>query len=736
MAPPIAHTRNRLGNRQDLVDHLTLVADMAATFAMPFGADKLAWLAGMLHDIGKFNPAFQQYLLDAEANPTARARGPDHKGAGALLAAQINAEALVFLVAGHHGGLHALSDLKGRLKDYAADPAVQAAIAEAQTALTGLPVTVSASYPAFVMTESEREFCIRMLFSALVDADFLDTERHFSPEVAQQRNAYPSLATLEEQFLADQQRLIALATTGETTDVHNHLNSLRDNVYQACLAAAPLSPGFFRLTVPTGGGKTRSSLAFALRHANMHGLRRVIYALPFITITEQTTDVFGGIFGADAILEHHSGVTPQDAQNPTPKEVIQRLAAENWDASLIVTTTVQLFESLMARGTSRCRKLHNIAGSVIILDEAQALPVTLLTPILDALRQLISHYQVTVVLCTATQPALDSEHAGFPAIEGIREIVPNPERLFTALKRVEYHWPGDGVRLSWNEIAELMQSERQALTIVNTRKDALALLAALAEDADDGVFHLSTWMCGAHRRLVLERVRQRLLAGLLCRLVSTQLIEAGVDIDFPLVLRALGPLDSIVQAAGRCNRNGLLPTPGRVIIFEPADGGLPPGPYRTATDVTRGLPASLDLHDPAIYRLYFERYYRRTDHDARQIQRLRQALDYPEVALKFRMIDDDTTPVIIGEYEEEGGIRPAHAPLAAVRRNPSLARHHLRALQPYIVNLRQSDLKRALQRGLAEEMAELPGLYLWRAGYDQTRGIDPNGYLDADGLVI
>ena len=572
-----------------------------------------------------------------------------------------------------------------------------------------------------------------MLFSALVDADFLDTERHFSPDASLQRSTYPSLATLEESLLSDQQRLMGNSRVISTTHAHDRLNKLRNEVYQACLTSAQLTPGFFRLTVPTGGGKTRSSLAFALRHANTHGLRRVIYALPFITITEQTTDVFRGIFGDDAILEHHSGVTPQDAQNPTPQEVIQRLAAENWDAPLIVTTTVQLFESLMARGTSRCRKLHNIAGSVIILDEAQALPATLLTPILDALRQLVSHYQVTVVLCTATQPALDSEHAGFPAIEGIREIVPNPERLFIALKRVEYHWPDDGVRLSWDEVAALMRAERQALAIVNTRKDALALLTALE---DDGAFHLSTWMCGAHRRLVLERVRQRLLAVLPCRLVSTQLIEAGVDIDFPLVLRALGPLDSIVQAAGRCNRNGLLPTLGRVIIFDPAEGGLPPGPYRTATDVTRGLPANLDLHDPAIYRLYFERYYRHTDHDARQIQRLRQALDYPKVALKFRMIDDNTSPVVIAEYEEEGGIRPAHAPLAALRRNPALVRHHLRALQPYIVNLRQSDLKRALQRGLVEEMAELPGLYLWRAAYDQARGIDPNGYLDADELVI
>lgn len=725
---PIAHTRNRQGQRQDLIEHLNQVADMAASFAKSFGAERLAWLAGMLHDIGKFNPAFQQYLLDAEANPGKHNRGPDHKGAGAYLAAQLNTDSLAFLIAGHHGGLHALSDLKVRLKEYGTDQSVQSAIAAAQATMSGIQTPHVAPYPAFVQTESEGEFFIRMLFSALVDADFLDTENHFSSHLGAQRAVFPGLLVLDQQFLADQQAL----TNQAAGSANDQLNTLRHEVYEACLGAASLTPGFFRLTVPTGGGKTRSSLAFALRHANMHGLRRIIYALPFITITEQTTEVFRGIFGDQAVLEHHSGVVPRDPDNPTPQEVVSRLAAENWDAPLIVTTTVQFFESLMARGTSRCRKLHNVAGSVIILDEAQALPTTLLTPILDVLRQLVAHYRVTVVLCTATQPALDSVHAGFPAIEGIREIVPDPKRLFAALRRVEYQWPSDGARLTWEDVAVTMRSEQQALAIVNTRKDALTLFVALD---DPEAHHLSTWMCGAHRRHVLERVRQQLRAGRPCRLISTQLIEAGVDIDFPLVLRALGPLDSIVQAAGRCNRNGLLPAPGRVIIFDP-EGGLPPGPYRTATDVTRGLPTDMDLHDPAIYRLYFERFYRHTDHDERQIQPLREAFNYPEVVKRFHLIDDDTSPVVIIGYEEEGGNRPAEVPLAALRQNPALARHYLRALQPYIVNLRHFELQRALQHGLVEEMAELPGLYVWHGQYDEVRGLDPNGYLDAGGLVV
>lgn len=724
----IAHTRNRQGKQQELSDHSQQVADNAASFAMPFGGEKLAYLAGILHDIGKFNPAFQHYLLEAEKNPQAHLRGPDHKGAGACLARTLGMNDLSFLVAGHHGGLPAKKELQEWLREREADPAVHEAIGRAQNALLALQPVTPLALPSYVRTELEEELFLRMLFSALVDADYLDTERHFNVDKAEARDGFLRLADLRPSFEANQREL-----TGKARD---RVNGVRDEVYRACLNAALLPRGFFRLTVPTGGGKTRSSLAFALKHTQQHNLRRIIYAIPFTSITDQTAGEFRKIFGERAILEHHSAVALKDQDKPTEQEIQAQLAAENWDASLIVTTTVQLFESLMARSTSACRKLHNIAGSVIILDEVQTLPTNLLAPILDVLSQLVAHYQVTVVLCTATQPALETvAPAGFAELENIREIVPNPAHLFAGLKRVEYSWSPDGEVWSWERVSATMREERQALAIVNTRKDAMALLAALD---DPEALHLSTWMCGAHRKRVLAEARVRLQGGVPCRLVSTQVIEAGVDVSFPLVLRALGPLDSIVQAAGRCNRNGELPVPGRVIVFEPEDGGMPPGSYRIGTGETRRIMRmdGFDFHDPAVYRCYFERYYDKVDPDEKKIQPLRRAFDYPEVAAAFQMIGEDTLPAIVERYEEGGGVQPASGLLEKLLKDPGHRRERFRALQPYMVSLRRSEMVRAEKRGLAEVVTEMPGLYVWRGEYDPVRGIDPNGYIDAAHLVV
>jgi CRISPR-associated endonuclease/helicase Cas3 len=723
----LAHSKNTQGHRHDLADHLRRVAEEAATFAAPFGGGQLAYLAGILHDIGKYNPAFQQYLADAEAHPKARQRGPDHKGAGACLAHELNLDGLAFLVNGHHGGLPSTDALKEWLRERAADPAVPAAIATARVELPMLQTPAIPAFPAFAGAPREAEFFLRLLFSALVDADFLDTERHFTIAKSTQRGGWPGLDALAAEFEANQERFIAAQQSSAT--IVAYVNELRQEVYRACLEAAALSPGFFRLTVPTGGGKTRSSLAFALRHARAHGLRRVIYAIPYTSITEQTADEFRAIFAdAHALLEHHSAIAPiEDDRNPTPEEMWARLAAENWDAPLVVTTTVQLFESLMAHSPSACRKLHRIAGSVVILDEAQALPTHLLSPILDALRQLVAHYGVSVVLCTATQPALD-EQSGFAGLPDIREIVPEPERLFAALKRVEYAWPREGEQMTWDQVTGAMRAEGQALAIVNTRANAVALLAALDDPA---ALHLSTWMCGAHRRAVLAEVRRRLAGGESCRLVSTQVIEAGVDVDFPLVLRAMAPLDSIVQAAGRCNRNGRLAM-GRVIVFVPEEERLPAGAYRTGTDVARGLlnTPGFDFHDPAVYRHYFEQLYQHVNRDVPGIQGLREHLNYPDVDKQFRMIAEDTVPVVV-EYEASGHTGQAKDLLERLEKEPANARRLLRALQPYMVSVRRRDVLRAVERGTAEEMKEVAGVYRWHGSYDPVRGIDPQGQLDA-----
>ena len=428
-------------------------------------------------------------------------------------------------------------------------------------------------------------------------------------------------------------------------------------------------------------------------------------------------DVYGGIFGAESVLEHHSAVTPHDDPSDplSYQEVWARLASQNWDAPIVVTTSVQLFESLFANRPSNCRKLHNIARSVVILDEVQTLPPELLTPILDVLQDLVNHYHVSVLLCTATQPALQ-DGPYLKGLSDVREIIADPTQYFAALQRVRYELPAPGERWTWERVAGEMQSADQGLAIVNTKQDALRLLDAIH---DPEAFHLSTLLCGAHRRDVLREIRQRLTAGGGCRVVSTQVVEAGVDLDFPLVLRALGPLDRIVQAAGRCNRQGRLPA-RRVVIFVPEEGALPPGGYKTGTDTALSLlnRPGADLHDPMLYRTYFERLYQAIDLDKKRIQDCREALDYPEVAQRFRLIEDNTAPIVVrpDNYRHE-----VDTLLNLLRRAEEPPRWLLRCLQPYIVGARTRLISEYHREGLLNEAA--PGVWEWLGQYDAVRGL-------------
>jgi CRISPR-associated endonuclease/helicase Cas3 len=724
-----AHSKNSAGHRQELQAHLQNVSILAANFAASIGASELARYAGLLHDIGKFNPAFQAYLMDAELHPSIKKRGPDHKGAGLVLANRLNLSPLAFLIMGHHGGLPSFAKLKEKLNECKDNSQVLEAIEAAKDIIPELCVAPANLIPTHISSEHEAELFIRLLFSALVDADFLDTEQHFTAGQVSRRNNGSSLSTLWQDFEVAQKKFSGCPLTT--------VNTIRNEVYQDCLKASELEPGFFRLTVPTGGGKTRSSLAFALRHAIKHELQHIIYAIPYTSITEQTATDFRMIFSdKQAVLEHHSGITtPDDPSNISPEEIWRRLASENWDAPLVVTTTVQLFESLMAYTTSKCRKLHNIAGSVIILDETQMLPTQLLRAILDILHQLVAHYGTTVVLCTATQPALH-QRIEFPGLTGIREIIPSPGEFFAKLKRVHYLWPQQGEKWTWQQVADRIGEEQQVLTIVNTRKDALKVLDALKlpnELNDPSVLHLSTYLCGAHRRVVLQEVRRRLKAGEPCRLISTQVIEAGVDIDFPLVLRAIGPLDRIAQAAGRCNREGKL-SAGLVIVFDPVEGGMPSGPYKIGTQTTRALLAdsTIDLDDPSVYLDYFERFYRYLNLDEYEVQAVRKSFDYPKVAEIFRLITDDTTPVVVS-YNVPGESGIVEYLLDGLQNRSIHTRDYLCSLQPYMVNLRPKELAYAQQHGLVVEI--LPGLWLWQGRYDAVRGIVSDSMPDPEIFV-
>jgi CRISPR-associated endonuclease/helicase Cas3 len=713
------------GEWHDLRRHLCCVADMARRFAAAFGGGDVAYWAGLWHDLGKYSDAWQTYLRASYAG--LKPNKVPHAMWGAAVVyralwgqaknrddwkAQEAWKDIALPIAGHHTGLAHGGKLGTAIEDFLGQhPRDLPVLARAAASLPQCPPA-----PTPDRRKTRRELFVRMILSAVVDADSLDTEQHDRPSVTQKRRGWPTIAELWDAFQRNQAAMIENA---EPTAV----NEVRREVYDACIDAAKCSRGFYRLRVPTGGGKTRSSLAFALKHAVEHDLRRVIVAIPYTSIVDQTADEYRRIFRdlrRAAVIEHHSQVPMSDEEEPDMNHMRRQLATENWDASLIVTTTVQLFESLFSNRRSQVRKLHNIAQSVIVLDEVQTLPPQLLEPTMDVLRALVDDYGVSIVFSTATQPALDRAYY-LKSLQDIDvgEIVPEYPRHFATLRRVEYEVKPEP--LTWGELADQVRREpadgvRQVMVVLNRRRDALAAIAALGETPD--VFHLSTLLCGAHRRTVLEEIRDRLRVDRPrpVRLISTQVIEAGVHIDFPEVWRVMGPLDRIVQAAGRCNREGIRPEKGRVVIFEAKEGGTPFGPYRTAIVKTRALlhrrPTD-DLHRPELYEEYFERLFGDLDLDDFGIQTLREELDYPEVSSRYRLINDKTVPVVV-PYGD--GMERLDAWLTA----PS--RHTWQGLQPFVVAVYERDAERLAEEGRIHRVKD--GLYRCAPGeYHQTFGL-------------
>ncbi len=707
----LAHTPHD-GERHLLIDHLRETAERARLNAEPFACGDVAYWLGALHDIGKANPAFQEYL-EAEAEGR-RGRSVPHSIWGAaliyrLLQADVSDgwKDIALPIMAHHGalpdgGLAEQTLLHFVNKNPEALEIMQAYLRNADLALPRISVCQ--------LTPHRREMRIRMMYSALVDADWLDTEKHFDPEQAAERSRYPDLSQLWTDLQAKQQDLFLQLEHDGTQDTT--VNRIRREVYEACLESAPGQPGVYRLTVPTGGGKTRSGIAFALRHALHNDLRRVIVAIPYTSIIDQTAQTYREIFGDAAVLEHHSQVPVPDKGEETSTAFRRmELATENWDAPLVVTTTVQLFESLFSNHKNRVRKLHNLANSVIVLDEVQTLPPELLSPILDGLCALVEDYGVSVVFSTATQPAFERGHhlTEFSELD-VREIVEDYPAHFTQLRRVTYERRPKPMK--WEDLADEIHPLDQALVVVNRRKDALALLDAVG--ADRRTFHLSTLLCPAHRREVLDEVRRRLRQQEPVRLISTQVVEAGVDLDFPIAYRTTGPLDRIVQVAGRCNREGREKC-GLVVIFEPADGGAPRGPYLKGIEKAKLLlhrhPIE-DLHDPGIFQEYFDMLYGDVDTDLKGIQASRAALAYPEVAKQFRLIADTTIPVVVPHRD---GVAKMQDWLA----NPS--RRTWQRLQPYVVSLWPYEATEFEHEGWLAAVSE--GLNLWKGKYDKIRGI-------------
>lgn len=723
----LAHIRDT-GEEHALEAHLSSVADLAASFAAVFGGGAQAEIAGLWHDLGKYADDFQRYLrgaagpeahveIDAEV---ASGKKVDHSSAGALHAARGSQEhglAIAFAIAGHHAGLADLPKLAGRLAKK--QPRLDAAIAGgAPASLLSRPIP---PLPAALLPANARdgdafrrfELFTRMLFSALCDADFLDTEAFFDASRAALRGAPVRMDQLAARLSEHVDQLAARAPDTE-------VNRARAEIREACRAGAAAPRGVFTLTVPTGGGKTLAAMEFALHHARAHGLHRVIVALPFTAILDQSADVYRRAVGAtegDAlVLEHHASL------DPARETAKSRVACENWDAPIIVTTNVQLLESLFARRTSKCRKLHNIVGSVIVLDEAQTLPRGLLAPTTDVLDALVRDYGCSLVLCTATQPALLRSQLGDAGLSAATEIVPDAAALADRLRRVEVDWSLAAEPIGYAALADHVASEPDALAIVHRRDDARSLVRAVdARTKDSTTLHLSALMCPAHRRARLAEIHARKARGAGTRVVATQLVEAGVDLDFPVVYRALAGLDSLAQAAGRCNREGKLGRPGSLRVFL-AETTPPPGILRQALAITRIMlrAGPLDLFAPETHTRFFSRLYGVGAHDDKRIQALRADRCFEQVADAYRVIEDDWSSPVVIPWDERA--RRAIAELD--RLGPSRVR--MRELQRVTVSVSRKDVEVWRRAGFVCDVADGAATVLVDASaYDDRFGLDP-----------
>lgn len=755
-----AHSaQDKLGNLlpyeywQTLQNHSVNVGEMAAEFARVFGAQEIACQTGRLHDLGKYSEAFNHRLHG----------GPpvDHATAGAKIAVErwgnVIGKLMAFCIAGHHAGLangNGEGDNRRTLKQRLAlqfgadipslDNLWQQEIKPPQN-LSAPPLKPDAHHPFFSYA-----FFTRMLYSCLVDADYLDTEAFYLnlENKASERGGYPDLNALQHnfnQFINAFRRRIAQSSAQTEAEKRNAaLNRLRSEILDYAVEQAAQPQGLFTLTVPTGGGKTFTSMAFALEHAKRHGMRRVIYVIPFTSIIEQNAAEFRkafGEFGEQAVLEHHSTFDDGKLQNEATKDKL-RLASENWDAPIVVTTAVQFFESLFADRSSRCRKLHNIAGSVIILDEAQMLPLNLLLPIMQAIKELAQNYRCSVVMCTATQPAVQAENGFYRGFENVREIAPKPTALFDKLRRTTVQHIG--TQTDADLLAKLGEHP-QMLVIVNNRRHARSLY----DQAKylDGTFHLTTLMCAKHRSQKLDEIRGRLKNGEPCRVIATSLIEAGVDVDFPLVMRAEAGLDSVAQAAGRCNREGKRPSENSFVwIFAPEEQWKAPPELATQAAVMRLTANSFsdDLLSTQAVAAYFAELYqlKGSELDNKKILKMHndagQSLDFPfqTIVDKFRMIESHMQPLIIpfdGEAEN----------LISSLQHADHIGGLLRKLQPYTVQIPEKALAALYKAGRIEPINEknfgkqfytLIGLDL----YDEVAGLswEDTAFLKGESLVF
>lgn len=682
----LAHRDPEDQREQSILEHLRGTAALSADFAAVFGVRDEGLRCGVLHDIGKYSAAFQRRLNGS----TERV---DHSTAGAYEAALLGDVPAAFCIAGHHGGLP-----DGGTKADAADkPTLHGRLCRARKKeiddysayKTEVQLPAAALPAVFIKTQATAFFFTRMLYSCLVDADFLDTE-HFMQNGAVERGAFPSLDAYRKKLSEH------IAPWLEKPN--GALGENRSEILRAALATGKERRGLFTFTAPTGSGKTISSMAFALAHAKANGLRRVIYVIPYCSIIEQTQAVFEDVFGPGSIVAHYADVEYATDENRKGGERDKRyLASENWDAPLILTTTVQFFESLFGNRPSRCRKLHNIAGSVIVFDEAQMLPVPFLRPCVAAISELIRNYDCSAVLCTATQPALEPLFAEMLPGCPPHELCPRREEMYEQFRRVRFTFIG---KCTDELLTQRLSEEKQVLCIVNRRDQAQALFARLPEE---GRFHLSTAMCPNDRREKLREIRSRLKAGKVCRVVSTSLVEAGVDVDFPVVYRALAGLDSVIQAGGRCNREGMPGVVNGVVYIFESDRPAPKMLAQNVSAAKKTLEGYEDIASPAAIKAYFSELFAEKGTSALDTQDILKlcsgaTMPFAEVAERFRVIDNSQYTVYIPRAGSEA--------LFAELEHAGPSRALLRQLGKYAVGVYPQHYRDLREIGAVREISE------------------------------
>ncbi|MCY4358437.1 MAG: CRISPR-associated helicase Cas3' [Gammaproteobacteria bacterium] len=694
---------------QTLQDHLKQVGSLAKNFAEGFGCGDLAELAGILRDVGKYCPEFQARLRGS-------VRRVDHATWGAQIVAlrypQVG-KLLAYAIAGHHAGLadgkelerQSITPLETRLrhpvetqldtcweKEINLNPCPSVPKLDTDPKLSGFQIA----------------FLTRMLYSCLVDADFLDTDAFFRriEGKAPRDRSFPSLWALQ-QALTDYLQKPRFQSP-------NGINPVRFRILTHVRQQAALAPGLFTLNVPTGGGKTLSSLAFGLDHAIQHGLHRIIFVIPFTSIVEQNAGELRkafGLLGDAAVLEHHSAFNEHRYAlvDPDSKDKL-RLASENWDAPIIVTTAVQFFESLFANRPSQCRKLHNISNSVVILDEAQTLPYKLLCPCVAAIAELARNYRTSLVLCTATQPALLAKDGFKNGLENVRELAPDPKSLHRELERVRIEHIGE---LDDEQLIERLINQQQVLCILNNRRHAQFVFKRIRHM--EGSYHLTTLMCARHRSDKLECIRKALRSGRSCRVISTSLIEAGVDVDFPTVFRADAGMDSIAQAAGRCNREGKQSKNESIVsVFSVrGDWSMPPEleQYAQASRMILRQHSSITLSPEAIQNYFKEVYWiKGCELDAHRLLDVNQdpdALPFEQMARKFRMIESNMQPIIVTysslhEQSSRSDVTKLLNTIKQLDRVGGIARK----LQPYLVQVPAYGLQALRAAGAVQPVNE------------------------------